>query len=602
MRRTRGTLAVVLSTVLAAAAGALSGGPAFAADTVEEIHYSYGDTPDSVVLSWLGDETQVFYGPTPEYGQVVLATDSAITPVDRPGPFREARLTGLVPDTEYHYRIGENGDDRTLRAAPAGAFRWVDVGDTASTLCNPWVAGVHQLIASLAPHVVTHGGDITEANDCGVPAVHQYYVDQQVWSASAAFQPAWGNHEYGQPTAQAPPGTPRDSMANYKGRSQITNAGTVSHDSATRTSPPGCAGPLPGNNCRGEDWGWFRAGGVLFIGYPEIWTNALVDWRPAADALMAQAHADPEIDFVVTYGHRPAYSSQANNGWSTAVRTAIDALAARYSPRADNPGGKYVLNVGHHVHALEVFRPINGLTHITNGTGGQGQVNLPTPDPNSILRVRHPGVLSGDYDPQAGTLALSWICGPVYTPSPRDPCEYGQTVYTTTFTAGAVPPPPPPVEWVGNPGVETALTGWTGRYGPSPYVSVARSTADGAHGGVAAIKVQGAAGANNLTSGFNDSPKWVPRSALGVTFTASVWVRPQFVNQQLELRLREWSGGGTLVTDRRTTLQATSTQWQRMQVELTTQRDGGNLAFAVYARDLDAGESFLADDLSLVSN
>ena len=95
MRWTRVTLATVLSIALAATAGAAAGafpgaGPALAADTVEVIHYSYGDTPDSVVLSWLGDETQVFYGPTPEYGHVAVATDSAITPVDRPGPFREA--------------------------------------------------------------------------------------------------------------------------------------------------------------------------------------------------------------------------------------------------------------------------------------------------------------------------------------------------------------------------------------------------------------------------------------------------------------------------------------------------------------------------------
>ena len=91
------------------------------------------------------------------------------------------------------------------------------------------------------------------------------------------------------------------------------------------------------------------------------------------------------------------------------------------------------------------------------------------------------------------------------------------------------------------------------------------------------------------------------RSAAGITYTASVWVKPQFVNQQLELRLREWSGGGTLVTDRRVVLTAASTAWQRMRVQLTTQREGGNLAFAVYARDIDAREFFLADDLSLTT-
>jgi hypothetical protein len=327
---------------------------------------------------------------------------------------------------------------------------------------------------------------------------------------------------------------------------------------------------------------------------------------------MAGAQSDPSVDFVVTYGHRPAYSSQANNGWSTAVRTAIDALAARYSPRADDPGGKYVLNLGHHVHALEVFRPVNGLTHVTNATGGQGQVNLPSPDPNSVLRVRHPGVLAGDYDPAARTLRMRWICGPAYPPGPKDPCEYGATVYQTTFTAAGggtgptptTPPTPtsPPLrEWVGNPGVERDLTGWTGRYGSSPYVTVARSTTDGAHGGTAAIRVRADAGANNLTSGFNDNPRWVSGAAVGTGFTASVWVRPGFTGQVIDLRLREWTPDWTLVTDRVATLTAASTGWQRLTVQLTTARPGSNLAFAVYARDLDAGEWFLADDASLTS-
>ena len=37
--------------------------------------------------------------------------------------------------------------------------------------------------------------------DAVAAAVHQYYVDQQVWSADAAFEPVWGNHEYGEPNS-----------------------------------------------------------------------------------------------------------------------------------------------------------------------------------------------------------------------------------------------------------------------------------------------------------------------------------------------------------------------------------------------------------------
>ena len=85
------------------------------------------------------------------------------------------------------------------------------------------MAQTHSLIAAQNPNFVTHGGDISYANECGTPAVHQYYQDQEAWSESAAFQPAWGNHEYGSPQPDSVPGAIRDTMENYKGRSFITN-------------------------------------------------------------------------------------------------------------------------------------------------------------------------------------------------------------------------------------------------------------------------------------------------------------------------------------------------------------------------------------------
>ncbi len=65
------------------------------------------------------------------------------------------------------------------------------------------------------------------------------------------------------------------------------------------------------------------------------------------------------------------------------------------------------------------------------------------------------------------------------------------------------------------------------------------------------------------------------------------------------MRLKEWSSGGVLAGDRTATLRAATTGWQQVSVQLTTVRSGGSLSVAVYAKDLDAGEWFLADDLSL---
>ncbi|HKD99214.1 MAG TPA: metallophosphoesterase family protein [Micromonosporaceae bacterium] len=430
-------LVAAMTLLPGSAAVAASGAvPAASNDVVDEIHYEYGTAPGTVVLAWRGSATTVSYGTTAGYGREATATVSPIKPVDIAGPFEQATLTGLAAGTTYHYRIGAAGADHTLRAAPTGDFRFADIGDTASTRCDPWMAAQQQLIADQSPNFVTHGGDISYANECGVPAVHRYFTDQQVWSESAAFQPAWGNHEYGPPTSEAPPGTPRDSMANYKGRVALTNAHTLpSSDTAKQTGPPGCAGPATGNNCRGQDWGWFRAGGVLFIAYPEPWFDALTDWEPQADALMAAAQDDPGVDFVVTYGHRPAYSS-APAGPNAAVKAALTKLAAKYSPTAAHPDGKYVLTIGHHIHAEEVFSPIGGLVEINNGGGGSGQVTFGTPAAHSIFRYVHPAILRGDYDASAHSLTMRLLCGAVYTPKPKNPCTYGATLYTRTFTPG----------------------------------------------------------------------------------------------------------------------------------------------------------------------
>jgi Purple acid Phosphatase, N-terminal domain len=711
-------------------AGVMPGGARAAGDTVTELHYSFGNTSDSVVFDWNGQEQTIYYGLTPAYGQTAVAGNSPVTPIDSPGPFRQVALTGLQPSTTYHYRIGTDGLDHTFQTLPEGDFTWADLGDTAATSCDPWIAQNQNLIAAQNPTFVTHGGDITYANDCGVAAVHQYYVDQQVWSDGAAFQPAWGNHEYGLPgsnpaTGQpAPAGTPRDTLENYKGRSFITNGQTAPSDKPNQLQSPGCgwATGSATNTCQGNDWGWFQTGHVLFISYPEPWSNAYPAWQTKADSLMADAQANPNIDFIVTYGHRPAYSSVATEIDSN-LQTAITNLAIKYSPSTGNPNGKYVLNVNHHVHWEEAFKPIHGLENITNGGGGAGQVSPTTLDPNSTFHVTHPGILSAQYSASQHRLTVNLLCGAVFAPNPKTSCTYGSTLYAQTFTRPNSPPTSaqlnttltdndstPQVgqsitytvgvsdqisgtsaqgvntavtlpsneaivnpnggtimgntvswnlgtiiggqpastrqvvaqiqsgsvgslltataattasdascqtsgsvcsatdtetivgsstQWITNQSVEANLNGWTGTYGGSPYVAVTRDTTI-ANAGAASIRVSGLAGANNLSSGFNDKPRWVTNTVAGLVYTQSAWIKPSFVGQKISMRLREWNGS-TLVTDVVVSLTAISTNWQQLTQTLTAAGNGNQLSFAVYANNLSAGQYFNADDLSLTT-
>jgi hypothetical protein len=271
-----------------------------AADTVDEIHSSYGNDSSQMWLYWHGNETAVSYGLTTDYGLTAIAAPAPVTPVDTSGPFMQVKLTGLSAGQTYHYRIGADGLDHSFQTAPTGDFTWDDLGDTGTTYYDPsaakgcnktWMPQVWQQLAADNPAVVTHGGDISYANECGEPAVHRFWNDIAPIAQQAPIQFAWGNHEYGNPSSGAPVGTPRDSMANYKGRYNMANAQTVPNDTSKQVKNPGCPSPSnPAvNGCLGNDWGYFTAGHALFISYPEPWVNAYGDWQTKADALMAQA-------------------------------------------------------------------------------------------------------------------------------------------------------------------------------------------------------------------------------------------------------------------------------------------------------------------------
>lgn len=437
LRRVTAGAAALALLATAYSTGSALGRSGPGADTVDEIHFSYGNSARSVVLDWRGAANTVFYGRTRAYGKRATAHPPATRPPNGPGPFREVALTGLRPGTRYHYRIGSGGADHTLATAPVRDFGWVDVGDTMSTSCGPdgsWMRAVHRLVASQNPDFVTHGGDIAVPNQCGLASLHRYYVDQQVWSTHAAFQIALGNHEHGRPAHGAPRDAITDSLANYKGRSFVTHGQSVPGDRAGTTTYPGCGAEVGRrtNTCHGEDWGWFRAGGVLFISYPEPSWRAWQDWQGKAGALMARAQRNAAVDFVVTWGHRPAWSTSAQES-DPGLRSVLSALARRWSPTPAHPHGKYVLTVGHHAHGMEAFARIGGLTSITSAAGGQGLVPFTRSDRRSVWRTRHLGLLSGRYDASRHTLSVKMKCGPVFRHRTSDACQTGSTLWSTRF-------------------------------------------------------------------------------------------------------------------------------------------------------------------------
>lgn len=326
------------------------------ATTADEVHYTFTG-PTSVAFDWRGTAKTILYGRTAKYGKAAHASAASPAPFSSSGPFWEVRLRRLKRGTTYHYSIG-GSPDHTFATAPAKAFRFdveADIGDSGN---GAQVRSTQEQIAADKPAFVIIAGDLTYGNNNGQAAVDRHFDDVMAWSRRAAYMPAWGNHEWD---------SSGDDLRNYKGRFAIPNG----------QASPGA----PAQGCCGEDWGWFDAGGVRFISYPEPYARATwVDWQSKAERLMASAQANSRIHFIVTFGHRPAYSSGYHSGES-ALASILDAFGDRYS--------KYVLNLNGHSHNFERFVPIHGVVHITAAGGGSRLEPWRSKDARTAYRALH---------------------------------------------------------------------------------------------------------------------------------------------------------------------------------------------------------------------
>lgn len=378
---------------------------------VDEVHYTFLG-PTSVMLDWRGTAQDVQYGLTTSYDQASTGVAPQWTPISSAGPFWQAQITGLSPGTTYHYSIG-GGPDYTFHTppAPGQAFRFDAIGDIGDTTHFSHLADTFSAIAADQPSFVLMDGDLTYANAANATqaVVDQHFNDVMAFSTFAAYMPAWGNHEWESPTV--------DDLRNYKGRLMMPNA----------QAAPGA----PDISCCGDDWGWFDAGGVRFISYPEPYTSATwPDWQAKVSTIMADAQSDPSINYIVTFGHRPAYSTGYHPG-DAALAAILDGLGATYS--------KYVLNINGHSHDYERFQPISGVTHITVGTPSSEETPWSGTDPRTAFRAYHLGHLRVDVD-STGML-IQEICDDAASKDDTT-CAPGSVM--DQYSIG-VPPAAPPV-------------------------------------------------------------------------------------------------------------------------------------------------------------
>jgi len=149
---------------------------------------------------------------------------------------------------------------------------------------------------------------------------------------------------------------------------------------------------------------------------------------------MAQAQADPNIKFIATFGHRPAYSSGHYSGSAT-LKGMLDKLGDTYS--------KYTLNINGHSNNYERSRPQHGVTHVTVGTGGANLTqngtclwSTCTKPAWSAFRAMHLGALKLHFT--GSGIVGSFICGPAGGGKNDVSCTKGSVVDNFTIASPTV--------------------------------------------------------------------------------------------------------------------------------------------------------------------
>ncbi len=398
-------------------------GPVAPPEAADEIHFTLLGQ-NAVTFDWRGPEAE----DTLSYGTASGALNStvaALPPVPFPdssaGPFHEARVTGLREDTLYFYRIG-SGPERTFRTPPprgASGF-WIaheaEIGGPPTI--NPLAAVTQDRIAAdlpaLAgddrPRFVLVGGGLSYADLAGKEAVDDHFNAVMPWSRQAAYMPAWGGREGD---------TTQDSRRNYEGRFEFPN-------SQDAPGAPASGGP-------GEEWMWFDYGNVRFISYPEPFQGGWLDWKTRASALMDQAQADPAIQFIVTWGNRPAWSSGSDRAGEVALASTLAALRTTHA--------KYVLNIGAGSRHYERTVPslTGGLLHIVSGGGGAPAGGLQDIQPVwSAVRFDHLHHLRLQF--LSDRIVGHAVCGPAGARA-TDACVQDDVIDQWSILPGGVSPP-----------------------------------------------------------------------------------------------------------------------------------------------------------------
>ncbi|HKY31065.1 MAG TPA: PKD domain-containing protein [Candidatus Polarisedimenticolia bacterium] len=362
--------------------------------------------PDSVTVGWRGpvSSSLVEYGPAGgPFTGAAAGLPAFPSPSSSSGPFWEARLADLDADTLYRYRLG-GGIEGTFRTPPprgSSGFWLAAQAEIGSPSSEPMAPASQEMVAADhaglpgddRPRFVLVAGGLALAPASDLSRIDDHFEVVSPWALGAAYMPAWGEGE-----------VPRE---DYEGRFDFPHP---------QQTPEELSSGSPG-----EEWMWFDYGNVRFISYPEPHPGAWDDWAAQAESIMAQAQRDASLSFIVTWGHRPAWSSgELDAPGDLELRNILASLRVQFP--------KYVLNLSGRSRHYERSDPqaTAGLTHVVTGGGGAGPGPLAEPAPAwsafRMSRLHHVRIQA-----LADRIEGHVVCGPSSAAGamPSDPCPQG---------------------------------------------------------------------------------------------------------------------------------------------------------------------------------
>lgn len=304
------------------------------ATTLTRGPYLQLQAPDSIRVVWWTDVNatgEVEWGLTTSYGNLEEALESTTR--------HEIVITGLTPDTPYHYRVRVDGTplsaDTTFRTAPpssASAVSFTFVGDSCSAPSN-CTATFNAMLPELANGFCVTLGDLAGRGEDNITDYWQLHFFDPAANAvrQICVYPTIGNHELYDETATYV--YPTRYLTNWS---------------------------LPTASSGSEFYYSFDKAHVHFASVDTFWTSYTAG--SAQHTWLANDLAGTTQPWKIVFGHDGAYISEdgASHG-STAMRTHL-------VPLFEQHGVDLYLHGHYHNYQRNV---LNGVTYIDQGTGGQ---------------------------------------------------------------------------------------------------------------------------------------------------------------------------------------------------------------------------------------